>query len=285
MGALTADKQYQFSDPVRGFNPQQAAVKIYQGSLVGDNGSGYARNLNAGDPFMGFSDEQVDNSGGSAGDERCPLITKGKVLVEVSGAVIGDIGKPVYASDDQTYTYTQGSNSYIGRVVEFEESGKVWVEFDAAKGALGSVAELTDNTGGSPTGTLAAVTLPASLTDSTGGSAGDTLAALTNTDNLTDSTGGSADDTVDDVSTAVGQTQNAGSADKTDVDARLVSINDNFKEVVDQLATQRTANALLADWAASLVEELNAARAAISALRDGQASTAAKVNNILRMIE
>lgn len=95
-----------------------------------------------------------------------------------------------------------------------------------------------------------------------------TLSALTaetgvaNIDALTDSTGGTADDEIADVSTVVGQTANTGSADKTDVDARLDAINTNFKNITDQLLTQRTFNAniekLIADVAAIRTALVNA---------------------------
>jgi len=99
----------------------------------------------------------------------------------------------------------------------------------------------------------------ASLTDSTGGTASQTLAALTNIDTLIDSTMGTADDTIDDVSTVVTGVDGVGSnaAAKADVDARLSSINDNFKELVDQAITQQAFNTATQDALASLADEVN----------------------------
>lgn len=100
----------------------------------------------------------------------------------------------------------------------------------------------------------------AALTDSTGGTPGTTLAAATNIDTLTDSTGGTADDTVSDVSTAVTGVDGTGSnaASKADVDTRLGAINGNFKELVDQLITQKALNAVLINAVASLAAQINA---------------------------
>jgi len=97
------------------------------------------------------------------------------------------------------------------------------------------------------------------LTDNSGGSATSTIAAMTNVDTLTDSTGGSADDTVANVGTAVtgvdGTANNAAS--KADVDTRLTGINNNFKELTDQIITQKALNTVLINAVASLAEDNN----------------------------
>jgi hypothetical protein len=97
------------------------------------------------------------------------------------------------------------------------------------------------------------------ITDSTGGAASTTLAAFTNLDTLTDSTSGTADDTVADVSTAVTGVDGAGSnaASKADVDTRLTAINNNFKELTDQVISQKAANTVLVNAIASLAAEYN----------------------------
>lgn len=96
------------------------------------------------------------------------------------------------------------------------------------------------------------------LTVSTGGSATDTLAAATNLGSLTISSGdGTPDTTIADVSTAVGEAQNAGSADKADVDTRLVAIDSNFADVAAQLAAQRTLNTVIINSLTSIGTKLN----------------------------
>lgn len=220
-----ATTQLTLADLKTGFSAQMAAVLIDSGVAVGENGSGYARTLSAGDHFMGFSEGKVDNSAGAAGAQRIGLIVRGFVKLNVSGlAITSNDGRvPVYASDGTTFTTTKGSNTYIGRVVEWVSSGVAWVHFDAYRGALSGLTEFTN---------------------STGGSSSDTLAAGTNTDALTDSSGGTADDTIE----AVGAT-NSG-----DVSG---AINNNFKEMADQLATQRALNTVLINSVTSLGDKIN----------------------------
>lgn len=134
--------------------PVIAADIIYQGAAVGDNASGYARPLVAGDPFRGFADEKADNAAGSAGDKTVRCRKNGLIKLAIAALAITDVGKDVYASDDETFTLTQSTNTRIGHVVAWLETGVGIVYFDSANGAE---AELTDSTTGTADGTLADV--------------------------------------------------------------------------------------------------------------------------------
>lgn len=146
---------------------------------------------------------------------------------------------------------------------------------DGTIGAVTAPTALTDNGGGTADGTVAAQAAPVTLTDSTGydgthddtvaataaivtitdssglvGTHDDTVAAITNTDPLTDSTGGSADDTLDAV------TETAGGSGVELASGDPAKINNNFKEVADQLATQNTLNGVLAQNQSDLAQKV-----------------------------
>ena len=157
MATQTKDVVRKFLDGRFTDLPVIAADIIYEGAAVGDNASGYMRPLVAGDPFRGFAHRKVDNAAGSAGDKDVRLDTKGAVQLSVATLAIDDVGKPVYASDDNTFVLTESTNSYIGRVTRFISAGVGVVEFDATKGAHGTLAELTDSSGGTASGTIAAI--------------------------------------------------------------------------------------------------------------------------------
>jgi hypothetical protein len=113
--------------------PVVASDIIYEGAAVGENASGYARPLVAGDVFLDFALERVDNSAGAAGDKRIKVRTRGRVQVPVGSLAITDNDRvAVYASDDDTFTKTASSNSLIGYVSRFVTTGVGVVEFDAA---------------------------------------------------------------------------------------------------------------------------------------------------------
>jgi len=136
MATLAADTPRDFQLGDLEDYPVIAADIIYEGAAVGENGSGYSRPLQAGDAFQGFCLEHVDNSAGSAGDKRVHVRTRGRVKLAISSiGITANDRAPVYASDDNTFTLTRGSNSFVGVVSHWVSTGIAVVEFDAALAA------------------------------------------------------------------------------------------------------------------------------------------------------
>lgn len=105
---------------------------IYRGAAVGlVDGTGHARPLVAGDRFAGFAEAKADNAAGAAAAIRVRVVESGKIKLAVSGAVITDVGQPVYASDDDTFGFNPVGGSFIGFVHRFESAGVAIVSFDA----------------------------------------------------------------------------------------------------------------------------------------------------------
>lgn len=138
--------------------PMIAADIIYEGAAVGDNGSGYARPLVAGDPFLGFATQQCDNTGtgNSAGSKNVRVRRKGSLQLAISALAITDVGKTVYASDDDTFTLTASTNTRIGSVrswvstgvgiIDFEAAGSRVTQLTAASGTAGdTIADVTSS--------------------------------------------------------------------------------------------------------------------------------------------
>ncbi len=132
MTTLSADKSRDFVLGEHNHLPVIAADIIYEGAAVGVTGSGYARPLVSGDPFRGFALQKVDNDAGAAGDKNVWVRQKGRAVLAISGLALTDVGRPVFASDDDTFTLT-GLGTYIGHVVRWIASGSGEVEFDATK--------------------------------------------------------------------------------------------------------------------------------------------------------
>ena len=137
MATLGANKSraYELGDAQE--YPVVATDIIYEGSAVGENASGYARPLVAGDPFLGFAMRKADNSAGVAGAIGVEVKRRGQIQLPVAGAtaVTANDRPLVYASDDDTFTLTASTNSIIGRVSRWVSSGICVVEFDAALAA------------------------------------------------------------------------------------------------------------------------------------------------------
>lgn len=112
--------------------PVIAADIIYGHAAVGlVDGTGHARPLVAGDAFAGFAEKRADNSAGAAAARNVRVAKRGKIVLPVTGAVITDFRQPVYASDDDTFTFSPVGGSFVGFVERFISAGVVLVAFDA----------------------------------------------------------------------------------------------------------------------------------------------------------
>ena len=141
MANLTADKPRAYDQGERSEYPVASSVIIYEGAAVGDNGTGYARPLQAGNVFLGFAEARADNRAGSGGAVNVRVRRKGRVLVNnlTPGLSIAVNSKPpVYMSDDDTFTPVPEGNSLIGYVDRFVSTDSFVVAFDAdlARAAL-----------------------------------------------------------------------------------------------------------------------------------------------------
>ena len=107
-----------------------AADIVFEGAMVGENASGYGRPLVAGDLFVGHSLVQVDNSDGAAGEKEIRLRTgRYRGVATITGVLITDVGKEVYASDDDTLTLSSPGNSRVGIIIRYDSSNTAIVEF------------------------------------------------------------------------------------------------------------------------------------------------------------
>ena len=132
MTTLAANKPRAFEGGSRNSYPMIASDIVYEGAAVGlVAGTGLARPLAAGDRFGGFAEYTADNSTGAASAIRVQAVERGKIELAVAGAVITDIGQPVYATDDDTFVFSPVSAVFIGFVHRFVSSGVVIVAFDA----------------------------------------------------------------------------------------------------------------------------------------------------------
>ncbi|MFO1417244.1 MAG: hypothetical protein U1E83_01105 [Methylotetracoccus sp.] len=134
MTTLAANKPRTWEIGDQGHYPIIGNDIVFGGAAVGDNGAGLARPLVGGDRFLGFAIDRVDNTGGAASALMVPVKRRGAAQLAVSGAVASDVGQPVYAVDDDTFTLLPTGGSYIGRIRRVESAGIVIVEFDCDVG-------------------------------------------------------------------------------------------------------------------------------------------------------
>lgn len=132
MTTLAADKPRPIEQGEKNAFPVIASDIIYEGAAVGlVDATGHARPLTTADRFVGFAEVKADNSAGSAAAINVKVFERGKIELAVTGAVITDVGQPVYASDDDTFTLNPASGPFIGFVHRFVSSGVAVVSYDA----------------------------------------------------------------------------------------------------------------------------------------------------------
>lgn len=265
-----------------------ASDTIFAGSAIGENGSGYMRPLVAGDPFKGFASEQCENESGSAGDKRVKRYVKGHIELSITGVTgVGDIGDAVYASDDDTFTKTESTNSFVGRIEDWISGTTAIVAFDATKPSLATLAELTGSAVGTANGAMEAFTNLNNLSTTTTGTANGQTEAVTTPTAITGTEGGTANGAWEDTSTVVSGVDGTGSnaASKADVDSRLASIANNFAEVEAYMVEVTAAIAALKNNQEEFRTELVAQRTWNSAGANNIEEVRARLDDLLRMLE
>jgi hypothetical protein len=143
--ALTADREvdHYVDQELRTY--KVAATTVYKGALVGLKTDGYCRGLVAGDKFVGLAFEKMDNSTGSDGDKSVRVYTLGDFEHTLTGATIASLGRPVFASADNTLTFSANGNSYVGILIDVTATNTVIVRLDPARRLVKTVTHAVEN--------------------------------------------------------------------------------------------------------------------------------------------
>ena len=132
MTTLAANKPRAYELGDRNEFPVIATDIIYEGAAVGVvDASGHARPLNAADRFVGFAVAKADNSAGAAAAINVEVVKSGEIELAVTGAVITDVGQPVYATDDDAFVFLPVGGVFIGFVKRYVSAGVAVVDFNA----------------------------------------------------------------------------------------------------------------------------------------------------------
>ena len=102
----------------------RAGVRIYEGAMVGLDSSGNLVPVNTAGAvavsFAGLASRTYDNSAnGSASADKVEVL-RGTYQIAVPSAAAANLNAPVYATDDNTFTLTAGSNLQVGTLAGFD---------------------------------------------------------------------------------------------------------------------------------------------------------------------
>lgn len=128
MTTLSAARTRGYMNSQENAFPIDTTTTIWGGAFVGVNpATGKAGPMQTGWLGVGFAKSSVNHVRGQQRDNFVTVIDSGQVVLEVSGAVQADVGKDVYATDDDTFTLTSTGGSFVGVAKQFVSSGKLLV--------------------------------------------------------------------------------------------------------------------------------------------------------------
>lgn len=130
MTALARDRNTPLQDAGIVAVPMAAGVKIFAGSLVVANATGFAAPglTDAAVTYIGRAEESADNTTGADGAQVVPVRRKVAFKWASDGTVTqAHLMKPAYIVDDQTVSADESGRSLAGVIVSIDSDG-VWVE-------------------------------------------------------------------------------------------------------------------------------------------------------------
>jgi len=117
-----------------------ANTRVFLGSLAEITATGMIQPAGTtGGTFCVFVTEYGDNRGGADGDleVKCEFGLGTGYLFKFTGNPLtrADLGKAVYAVDDQTVSLdgSSGTRSYVGKLVHFESATEGWVSVEGSE--------------------------------------------------------------------------------------------------------------------------------------------------------
>ena len=132
MAALTRDRATSYREGIEVEFPVAASTKIYAGSLVCVNTSGYAvpaADVN-GYRFVGVAMEQMDNSDGANGGKTVRVRRAGVFEFDATSITQAMVGTAMYAVDDHTFDDAAGpaNDIKVGALIKYVSATKGWID-------------------------------------------------------------------------------------------------------------------------------------------------------------
>ena len=129
MTALSANRNTKERENALFSFPVAASTKIYQGSLVAINASGYAVPASTSTTLkcVGRAEQLADNSAGANGAIQIQVKRGCFKVVNGESITLASVGANAYLTDDQTVGTTSAGKSIAGVIRDVEADG-VWIE-------------------------------------------------------------------------------------------------------------------------------------------------------------
>jgi len=131
MPACTADRQTVYREGVELEFPVKGATKIFAGSMVAVDSTGYAvpAGNTAGHRLLGIALEQADNLSGGNGGLVIRVRTAGVFEFGATSISQASVGATMYVVDDQTFDDVDpGQGVVCGKLMKYVSATKGWIK-------------------------------------------------------------------------------------------------------------------------------------------------------------
>lgn len=129
--ALSANREVdRYVDQELRSYPVAAATRVFKGGFVSVNATGYVTPLVAGARFVGIAYEEANNTAGTDAAMRVRVFTQGDFAHVLTGATVASVGRPVYASADDTLSFAPGGNTFVGYVQDVVAANDIILRLD-----------------------------------------------------------------------------------------------------------------------------------------------------------
>lgn len=132
--ATTENQVIERKSMERGAGPMAAGAVLPEGTLCFFSATGFVEagiGASGVNNLAGLTIKRFDNTGGANGALQAEFYREMTVLLTGAGFTQADIGKKVYASDNNTVTKTSTNHVEIGIIAEFVSATQVWVRLRA----------------------------------------------------------------------------------------------------------------------------------------------------------
>ena len=131
MAICTVDRNTTYREGLELEYPVKAATRIYGGSMVVVDSTGYAvpAGNTAGHKLVGIALEQADNSTGADGAIYIRVRTAGVFEFGASSISQANVGAEMYVVDDQTFDDVDpGQGIKCGKLTKYDSTTKGWIK-------------------------------------------------------------------------------------------------------------------------------------------------------------
>lgn len=165
MGALSKDRATSYKEGIIQNYPVAASAKVYAGSLVCVNATGFLVPANDATAlrFVGVAMSGADNSAGADAGLSVQVRRDGVFLFDALSITQAMVGSPMYVHDDHTFDESSSNAVVCGVLVNYVSATSGWIDIEVAIKTPDTPLAADDMTVGDPANLFTGLTVKTQL--------------------------------------------------------------------------------------------------------------------------